>query len=106
MKITDFNFLPAAYDRIKYIHNDTLTITEAGMYVFKNVPTNGIGYFLPILLISLDGETWYDASYPPEDDSGTILARGDLLLYGDRINISGTRNTAGTLYIRVMGIEL
>ena len=106
MDVTKFNFLPASYDRIKYIYQGTITIPQAGYYEYKTVYTDGAGFFLPIFLISLDGEAWYDAAYPPESDNGTILARGELLLYADRMNIGGTRNVAGTFHFKVMGIEL
>lgn len=111
MKITDFNFLPAAYDRIIYVHEGH-SVMENGIGSQDVVYTNGVGFFIPIVIMSLDQENWYSTEFPPQDDAGVQLMSGSTNVYGDRFTfagyINGSQYQTGTynIYYKLLGIEL
>lgn len=105
MKITDFNFLPASYDRIAFTETGSVDIPSSGATVSVDIPTGGL--FLPILAISLDGERWYSQFYPPKDSNDTALVSASWVI-GSSVDISIglSRSTPGKAHYKIMGIEL
>ena len=100
-----FNFLPQTYEKIAYRHEDTLTITTPGNYETETIYSSA-GFYIPIVLISLDGQKWFNADYPPRSNTEAPLADASVSVYSDGFNILATRSTAGTLYYRVLGIRI
>lgn len=105
MDTTKFNFLPAAYDTIAYTHSGQHTIS-GGIFSYEVVYTNGVGFFLPVILISLDGEEWFNADYPPRNQFGQSTASAYVTVFQDRFSISGFREPDGILYWKVLGLRI
>ena len=102
MNILDFSFIPTAYDRIIYVHSGTLTNTSAYTSVTKTVST-GVGLFIPITVVSLDGVTWYNSTYPPDG----IMQNTVVSVKNGSYSISGGKSdTPGTMYYKVLGVEI
>lgn len=100
-----FNFLPETYEKIIYRHAGDLDITSPNVYVSETILSD-VGYYLPILLVSTDGEKWFNTDYPNRDASGIEEAVATLSVRGDGFFIMGTRSTVGKLYYRVLGIKI
>lgn len=109
MEITNFNFLPSAYDKIIYIAEGFSTQVN-GVGNVKTVYTNGIGFFFPLVIMSTDQENWYSLEYPPQDDQGSQTMSGQVNVYGDRFTFTGYINAAQTgthnIYFKLLGIEI
>lgn len=111
MDVTKFNFLPASYDRIIYIA-EGFSQQINGTGTVKTVYTNGIGFFFPLCIFSIDQETWYSTEYPPQDSAGSQTMSGSVVVYGDRFTFTGFINgqaySTGTynIYFKLLGIEL
>lgn len=109
MNILDFNFLPASYDRIIYIA-DGYSVQTNGVGAVHTKYTNGIGFFLPLCIMSTDQVTWYSVEFPPQDSNGNQTMSGQVIVYGDRFTFTGSINGANTgvhnIYYKLLGIEI
>lgn len=111
MDVTKFNFLPAAYDRIIYIA-EGYSQQINGIGYQKEVLTNGIGFFMPLCIMSLDQVNWYSTDFPPQTPTGGQAMSGSVVVHGDKFvftgSINGTAYQTGThnIYFKLLGIEL
>lgn len=95
MNYQDFNFLSEGFlDNIIFFDNDTLAVGNT------LVPTGITERFLPFLIYSVDGSTWYKGGTTPYDSSGSPMYSVNAFCYSGGVMISS--DTTG--YYQLLGV--